>query len=350
MTTRGGTLAALLTALARPSWWILALAGFLVRGGLVIFLLAIITLPSPLALSNVLAPMVTALFLGSPDVGYLALLASAVATVVAWVLAGGWFAAATEVVLIQDARQAARDEGLPVGPDRPAGRLLIARSAAAHLLALLPAALVLGLGSIQIIAVIYRELVNPSGASPIALRVIGGATGAIAAIVVVWLLGELVGGMAVRRIVVQGESIVGAVLHAAGDLVRRPGGSLIAPLVTTAVLIVDLAAVLAVVMLVWSEVRTRLIGPLDQPLATGLAVATLGAAWCLALLVTGLIDAWRSVAMTFEAERAAADAEPRSANRWREGSSSGAPDGGTIGASTQRRPGDWSAGDRGGSL
>jgi len=42
MTTRGATLAALLSALGRPSWWILALAGFLVRGGIVVFVVAIL--------------------------------------------------------------------------------------------------------------------------------------------------------------------------------------------------------------------------------------------------------------------------------------------------------------------
>ena len=52
MTIAGRTLAALLAVLGRPSWWMLGLAGFLVRGGIVVFLVAIITLPSPLALSH----------------------------------------------------------------------------------------------------------------------------------------------------------------------------------------------------------------------------------------------------------------------------------------------------------
>ena len=67
MTTRGATLAALLAALSRPSWWILALAGFLVRGGILLFLVAIVTLPSPLALSNEVGPIITRLYLGDLD-------------------------------------------------------------------------------------------------------------------------------------------------------------------------------------------------------------------------------------------------------------------------------------------
>jgi hypothetical protein len=350
MTTRGGTLAALLAALGRPSWWILALAGFLVRGGIVLFAVAIVTLPSPLALSNVLGPIVTPLYLGHVEPTTLVLLVAAIVAVVAWVVVGAWVAAATEVVLVRDAQRAAAEEGLPVGPDRPTGRLLISRAAAAHLLALVPAAVTLGLGSVGIFGVAYRELVNPSDAGPIVLRVVAGAVAPVAAIVLVWILGEIVGGMAVRRIVVGGEPVVAAVLRAAADLVRRPGGALIAPLVAAAVLAVDLAAVLVVVMLVWTEVRGRLLDSAGDPIAIGLALVTLGAAWCLALLVTGLIDAWRSVAMTFETERRAAGAAAGAAVTGGGGSRSGTPDGGTIGASTHRRPGDWSADDRGGSL
>ncbi|HEX2755027.1 MAG TPA: hypothetical protein VHM48_06165, partial [Candidatus Limnocylindrales bacterium] len=204
--------------------------------------------------------------------------------------------------------------------------------------------------SVQIFGVAYRELVNPTDASPIVLRVIAGASGPVAMIVVAWILGELVGGMAVRRIVLGGEPVLGAVVRSAADLVRRPGGAVLAPLVTMAVLVLDLAAVLTVVMIVWTEVRTRLIHPVAEPLATGLALATLGAAWCLALLVTGLIDAWRSAAMTFEMERRAAASTARSVAGGDEGSHPGPSGGGTIGASAHRRPGGWSADDRGGSL
>jgi hypothetical protein len=350
MTTRGATLAALLAALGRPSWWILALAGFLVRGGIVVFVVAIVTLPSPLALSNDLAPLLTPLYFGRLEPTTLVLLVAAIVIIVAWIVAGGWFAAATEVVLVRDARQAAYEEGLPTRPRPLAGSMLITRSAVAHLVALIPMAFALGVGSVQIFGVAYRELVNPSDAGPIVLRVVREASGPIGTIVVAWILGELVGGMAVRRIVLGGESVLGAVLHSAVGLVRRPAGGLVAPLVTTAVLAIDLAAILTVVMLVWTEVRTRLAHPFAEPLATGIALVTLGAAWCLALLVTGLIDAWRSAAMTFEVERTAATATAWSTAADEAGSQTGPPSGGTFGASAHRLPGDWSADDPGGSL
>ncbi len=63
--SRGGAiLASLLVTLGRPAWWLLALAGFLVRGGFVVFLIPIVVLPSPLAVSNVVAPFIVPMALG----------------------------------------------------------------------------------------------------------------------------------------------------------------------------------------------------------------------------------------------------------------------------------------------
>jgi len=350
VSTRGATLAALLAALSRPSWWILALAGFLVRGGILLFLVAIVTLPSPLALSNEVGPIITRLYLGDLDPSILALLVGMIVLAIALIVGGGWFAAATEVILIRDARLAASEEGITSRPLRSMGRWLSARAAAAHLVALIPMGVVLGIGSVQIFGVAYRELLNPTDNGPVALRVIGGASGPVTAIVASWVLGEIVGGLAVRRVVLGGEPVIGAVLRSAADLVRRPAGALLAPVVITAVLVVDLGAVLAVVMIVWTEVRNRLVRPVDDELATALTLVTLGAAWSLALLVTGLIDAWRSAAMTFELERAEAVRTVRPAVPDAGKSQTGPSEDGTIGASSHGRPGDWSADDPGGSL
>ena len=349
-TTRGATLAALLAALGRPSWWILALAAFLVRGGIVLFVVAIVTLPSPLILSNVLGPIITPLYLGELEPATVLLILSGFTGVFLWLVVGGWFAGATEVALIREAGRAADEEGLVTRHRDRAGTGMAGRAAAAHLVALIPMALVVGLGSVQIFGVAYRELVNPSDPGPLIVRIVAGARGPLAAIVVAWILGEIVGGMAVRRIVIDGESVGGAVLRSALDLVRRPAGGLLAPLATTVVLVIDLAAVLTVVMIVWTLVRNHLVRPLDDPVATGLALVTLGAAWCLALLVTGLIDAWRSATMTFEAHRRAAVEVGRSIDQRDGWSQTGTSSGGTIGASAHGRPGEWSSDDPGGSL
>jgi hypothetical protein len=343
VTTRGVTLAALLAALGRPSWWLLALAGFLVRGGVLLFILAIVSLPSPLVISNLVAPMLVPAVLGRVDAGTLLPVILGVVFLATWLIGGGWIAAVTEIVLVRDARDAMADEGLRIRPPVRAGRLLSIRVAAAHLLAHVPTALVLAIGAVRIVNVLYVELTSPfEVTTPLVIRVVAGAAAPITAIVVVWVICEILGGLAARRIVLEGASLVGGLRGGVGDLIRRPAGTLLPALATTLVLAIDLAALLGAIAVVWSQVRERLAGSLADGAAVTVALLAFGGTWVGALALTGLIDAWRSAGMTFEAERAVV------AGAVRTGSD---PDpGGTIGASAGRRPGDWSTGNRGGSL
>jgi hypothetical protein len=348
VTTRGATLAALLAALIRPSWWILALAGFLSRGGILLFLLGVVSLPSPLAVSNVVAPLLVPIVFGGWTPYLFAVLALLVGSVLGWIVVGGWIGAATEIVLIRDARRAAIDEGVPTGGDGPRPRWLTVRVTAAHFLAHVPLAVVAAIGSISIVSVTYKELVTPfEVATPLVLRVVRGAAGPIVAIVIAWVIGELAGGIAARRIVGRGESIAGGVIRAYVALATRPASTLLPGALTLGVLGLELAATVAAVALSWTAARSRLADlPPSWP-AIAFSVGALAAAWCLALTVAGIIAAWRSAAMTFEEERVAVAATtgdgvvaliPEAAEA------------GTIGASTHRRPGDWSAGAPGGSL
>jgi hypothetical protein len=343
VTTRGVTLAALLAALGRPSWWLLALAGFLVRGGVLLFALVIVSLPSPLILSNIVAPLVVPLAFGRLDAGTLALIGGAVGIVAVWLVGGGLVAAATEVALVRDAREAMIDEGLVTRPAGPSGRWLISRVAAVRLLAHLPTAFALGIGSVRIASVAYVELTAPADIStPLIVRIAVGAVGPIGAIIVTWLVCETVGGLAARRIVLDDASLWRGLRGAVGDLLHRPVATLLAALVTTLVLAIDLAALLGAVAFVWTQVRERLLDSLTDPLTLTIALLAFGATWVGALALTGLIDAWRSAAMTFERERAAVAGAVRSGPD---------PDqGGTFGASAAHRPGDWFPRDQGGSL
>jgi hypothetical protein len=344
VTTRAVTLAALMAALGRPSWWLLALAGFLVRGGLVLFALAIVSLPSPLIVSNAVAPILVPVALGRVDAGTIALLGLGVTTLAAWLVGAGGLAAATEIVLIKEARDAMADEGLSVRTVEPSRRWLIGRVATAHLLAHVPTAVALGLGSVRIAGVAYVELTSPfEVTTPLVLRVIAGAAVPIAVILVVWLFGETLGGLAARRIVLDGASLVDGLRRAVGDIIRRLPGTLLSAFATTLIMAIDIAAMLAAVAFVWTQVADRLLDPtLSDWSTTTIALLTFAGTWIGALALTGLIGAWRSAAMTFEVERAAIDAMPRA---------SVPPDPpGTIGASASRRPGDWSAGQGGGSL
>ena len=88
VTTRGSTLAALLAVVVRPTWWILGLAGFLARGGILLFVLATVTLPSPLALSNVVAPLLVPIVFGGMTPFLLAVIGLGILSVVAWIVVG----------------------------------------------------------------------------------------------------------------------------------------------------------------------------------------------------------------------------------------------------------------------
>ena len=222
------------------------------------------------------------------------------------------------------------------------------------MIAHLPLLVVASLAAIQIVNVAYVELISPVDiTTPLPLRILVGAAGPIVAIVVTLVIGEIAGGWAARRdrprrpIRSRAPSPAGF-----GDLVDRPRvGAPARRSSRPALLVLDLAAMLAAVDLAWTIARSRLVDIPPAPVETGLALASFAATWFLALLVTGLIDAWRSVAMTFEAERRAAAGTagdrrcrgPRG-HGWRPGWA------GQSGDRPDRRPGDWSAGSPGGSL
>lgn len=351
MTTRAATLAALLAVLSRPTWWLLALAGFLVRGGILLFLLAIVVLPSPLAVSNLVAPLLVPIIFGGVTAELAAAIGAAIVVVVALLAAGTLLGAAIEVALIEDARAVAGDEGIPPARRPAPGRRRVLRVAVARVIAHIPLLVVGSLAAIQIASVVYVELITPVDiTTPLPIRILVGAAGPIVAILVALVLGEIAGGWAARAIVLDARSVPRAVGSGFGDLLDRPGSALLPALLTTGLLILDLAAMLAAVDLAWTIARSRLVDIPLSPVETGLALASFAATWFLALLVTGLIDAWRSVAMTFEAERRAAAERPATVDAEHPSGADGSGVGGTIGGSTGRRPGDWSAGNPGGSL
>ena len=105
--------AALLAALAKPAWWALALAAFLVRGGILIALLPIVSLPTTAAPTNALAPDARDLILGRPSIegvvaGTLLIAGAFAGAVRRLALAGSWL----DLALL---READVDEELDLG-------------------------------------------------------------------------------------------------------------------------------------------------------------------------------------------------------------------------------------------
>ena len=352
--------ASLLVSLGRPAWWLLALAGFLARGGIALAILPIVSLPSPLVLSNIVAPLILPLALGHFEAGVVAAIAAVVAGLLLWLVVGGLVGAATDLALIRDGALAAAEEGVTdvgqrgrpssdvdPGPTRRGGFRVVARILIVRLVAHLPLAVAVAIGSVAIVNVTYAELTRPQDvATPLVVRVIVGAAWPIVGIVVAWLLGELAGGTAARRIVLDGEGVRDALSGAVAALIVRPRSTLVPGIAMTIALVVILAATLGGARIAWLRADGALTDPTIDAGTLVLTLMTFVAIWLAALTLIGLVAATRSAALTFEAVR----------DGTREARSSPSPDeaggdvGGTFGASAHHRPGDRPVGDDGGSL
>jgi hypothetical protein len=342
--TLGATLAgSLLATLAHPVVWLLALAGFLVRGGIVAFLVPILVLPTPVGLANLAGPTLVEFVFGGLSVGLAVLLALGVGGAVVWIVFGGLAAAAIEVECIG---VVARDEDVasaaPAGLDHtgdvrhgaapPAHAFDATRQAlrilAARMAMLFPLVVIVGWASARTVAVTYRELTQPRDVTtPIVWRIVSDVPDAIAVIVIVWLLGEVIGGMAARRIVLDGASIVGALAGAVGDVVRHPLRTFVLFAVPAGAFVLVLVPTAAAVSVAWGGLRDALVER-DGVAAAALLFVFVGL-WAGGLALAGLVTAWRQAAWTVDA---VVRARP------------------TIAGSGVGRPGDWIAGGGSGTL
>ena len=303
--------ASLLATLARPTTWVLALVAFLVRGGLIVVLAPIVVIPSAVGLANVVAPTLNSMVLSGLSSEVLAFIALAIVAVGAWLVVGGFLAATMELAGM---RLVAADEEVvgsmlpgpgPSSHPRTTGpavgtaiRILLAR-----LLASIPLALALALGAIRIVAVAYRELTVPSDvAVPVAVRIARGAPDAVALIVAAWIVAEIVGAVAARRVAIHGQGLRVGLIGAISDVVRHPVRVLVAFMLPLLALIAVLVPSTAAAVVTWDAVRTALSGD-PGPLTVGVLVLLFVALWTGGLVLTGMVAAWRSALWTVEVTR-----------------------------------------------
>ena len=81
------------------------------------FVLPIVALPSPLAVSNVVAPLLMPIVFGGMTPFLITVFALGILSVVAWLVVGAWIGAATEIVLIRDARATFEGPAVVVAAD-----------------------------------------------------------------------------------------------------------------------------------------------------------------------------------------------------------------------------------------
>jgi hypothetical protein len=322
-----------LGALSAPAAWPLALVGFLARGGLLLFLLPIIVLPTPAGVANVVAPWLVPFVFGQVSVEAVAIIAITIAAALGWVVVGGILGAWADVALF---REAAANEELGFGPIVPAPRHRGALQVfVIRLIAHAPLALALAWGAARIGQAGYRELVNPlEVVSPLAVRVISAVPDAVALVLVTWLVGEAAGGLAARHFVLGGASRGRSIREGYLDLVRHPS-SLGTLVVTTIGLLVTLVPSVVAAGVGWSWVRFVLLGGAVASEAVAATVLFV-VLWLGGLALAAGVGAWRSYAWTAEWLR------HRVGFGWETGTVA-EHEVGTIGGSGSPRPGGWSS-------
>ena len=297
--TRGAALTgALLVTLVTPATWPLALAVFLIRGGIILVALPIVVLPTPVGLGNVVAPTLTSIAFGSVPVQLILVSGAALVAVLAWLVAGGWLAAAieaegTRIVALDEEVAARHAHPVPLTTGRIAARILAAR-----LIANIPLGLVLAWGSVRLVSVAYRELTSPLDVStPIVLRVLRGSPEVVIAIVLAWMVGQIVGAVAARRVVLAGAGVVGALRSALATIARQPLSVLVRFWVPTLGLAAILLTSAVATGSAWAVVGSVL-GETADPIRVLAAVLSLVLLWVVGLLLSSVACAWRAAAWT----------------------------------------------------
>jgi hypothetical protein len=313
--SRGAALGgALLVTVASPATWPLALAAFLLRGGLVIVALPIVVLPTPVGIGNLLAPTLTAFVFGGVSVELVAMIVTVVLAALTWLVAGGILAAILEaeaarivaahddVALAAGARPPELAIEVPSNPhDVPASRRQrteAARVFLARALAHLPLIVALGWGAVRLLAITYRELTNPGDvATPLVWRVLLSSPDVVVAIVLTWMLGQALGALAARRVVLARGGILWALRDGSATIARRPLVILADFWLPTLALGLVLAPSALAAASAGDVVREAM-NTSGDPLALFLAVVLFVSLWVVGLVLASVICAWRAAVWT----------------------------------------------------
>jgi hypothetical protein len=281
----------------RPSSWPVGLAGFLARGGIVLFLVPILPLPSPVGLANIVGP--TAATPSGPSPEAAGILAAVTAVLLAWLLVATAVGALTDAYLAETFEAPGEDVRLNLG--------LLGRFVGVRLAVLVPVGLAIAIAVGPLVEATYRQLISPYDlAVPLVSRVLREVAPSIALVVAVWLLAEIVGGLAVRSIVLRNDSMGAALGHAIGHLVRRPASSLATTALGLAGLALAVGPPMAAASVVWSLLQALLVQSFAPGSDAGLILfvgVSLVGIWTGGLVLGGVASAWRGLLWTAELAR-----------------------------------------------
>jgi hypothetical protein len=296
MSWRAAMLGSLVAALEQPAWWVLALASFLVRGGLAVFVLPVVILPTPAGLVNAFGAEITGLAFGSPSGSFISAIIVAIVAVTTWLLAAGLLAAWTDVALVAAAAQR-------LGRPASGSSGLAWRALGVRLASYLPLAIALTWGVARIVDAVWGEYLHPGDlATPLVLRIALRIPDVIAVTGLAWLAGEAAGGLAVRHLVVGGRSAAVALARGWLDLLARPSAVATLAVTTIAWLVVALPLARSAGD-AWDRLRGLLAAGGPDPGTLVLALTLFAAIWLAGIAAVGVVAAWRSAAWTMEVAR-----------------------------------------------
>jgi len=292
-----GVTAASVHVFEHPSTWPVGLAGFLARGGIVLFLVPILPLPSPVGLANIVGP--TAATPSGPSPEAAGIIAAVTGVLLASLLVGTAVGALTDAYLAETFEAPGEDIRLNLG--------LLGRLVGVRLAVLVPVGLAIAIAVGPLVEATYRQLISPYDlATPLVSRVLREVAPSIALVVAVWLLAEIVGGLAVRSIVLRNDSMGAALGHAIGHLVRRPALSLATTALGLAGLALAVGPPMAAASVVWSLLQALLVQSFapggDAGMILFVGVSLVGI-WTGGLILGGIASAWRGLLWTAELAR-----------------------------------------------
>jgi uncharacterized membrane protein len=288
--TDGSLWTAARIVLPAPRLWALGLAGFLARGGIVLFALPIIVLPSVVGLTTFIGP--NSVSAAGLTARFVALVAVTIAVLIAWIVLATLVGAAVDRAIVRavlpNAGRAATNDA--------AGETGLASLFVVRLVSLAPFAIGVALGGLRLGQVGYDELILPSDSTtPFVLRVLRGAPEVVAVLVLTWLASELIGAVAVRVAIVEQRSALPSLGTALGWIARRPLRAFGFLLVTVLISLIVIGPLIVAAAALWTAVQRVLLDDPD-PVA-GLAVVTLLlVVWAAGLTLSGMVAAWRGVA------------------------------------------------------
>jgi hypothetical protein len=276
-------------AVGRPDLWPLALAGFLARGGIVLFVAPIVSPPSLVGLATFIGP--ASITPTGPTSGLILRIAVTAGVLGGAILLGTIAGSAAELALIEQSggSSSARMPGL------------LRRIVLIRLIGLLPVAVVLGLGVQELGQIVYQELTLPTDlVTPIVIRVAVRAPAIVGAIVLAWLAGETWAGLATRLAVLRGAGVGRALAGALGFSIRR--AIAVVPLAILSVLLAAgvLGLVIGLIGWSWDFVRDTLLATSGSGDLLALAASTLLfiVCWLGGLTIAAALAAGRGVAWT----------------------------------------------------